>query len=119
MSITDLAIKFRTSVVVLTLLLVFGGLYSYTSLPKEAQPSIEFPTIVVTTLYPGASPDDVESVVTQVIEQEISGINGIEELRSISTEGVSTIVIEFTPDVEVSEASQKVREKVEIGRAHV
>jgi len=117
MSITDLAIKFRTSVVVLTLLLVFGGLYSYTSLPKEAQPSIEFPTIVVTTLYPGASPDDVESVVTQVIEQEISGINGIEELRSISTEGVSTIVIEFTPDVEVSEASQKVREKVDIAKA--
>ncbi|PEN10390.1 acriflavin resistance protein [Longibacter salinarum] len=117
MSITDIAIKYRTSVVVLTLLLVFGGLYSYVSLPKEAQPSIEFPTIVVTTIYPGASPDDVESVVTQVVEQEISSINGIEELRSISTEGVSTIVIEFTPDVEVSEASQKVREKVDIAKA--
>ena len=117
MSITDLAIKYRTSVVVLTLLLVFGGFYSYISLPKEANPSIEFPTIVVTTIYPGASPDDVESVVTQVIEQEVNGINGIEELRSISTEGVSTIVIEFTPDVPVSEASQKVREKVDIAKA--
>ena len=117
MSITDLAIKYRTSVVVLTLLLVFGGLYSYVSLPKEAQPSIEFPQIVVTTLYPGASPDDVESVVTQVLEQEISSVNGIEELRSISTEGVSTLVIEFSPDVEISDASQKVREKVDIAKA--
>ena len=117
MRITNLAIKYRTSIVVLTLILVFGGLYSYTSLPKEANPSIEIPTIVVTTIYPGASPDDVESVVTQVVEQELSGINGIKELRSTSTEGVSTIVIEFTPDVEMSEASQKVREKVDVAKA--
>ena len=117
MRITNTAIKYRTSIVVLTLLLVAGGLYSYVTLPKEAQPSIEIPTIVVTTIYPGASPNDVESVVTQVIEQELSSINGIKELRSISTEGVSTIVIEFTPDVEMSEASQKVRENVDIAKA--
>jgi multidrug efflux pump subunit AcrB len=117
MRITNTAIKYRTSIVVLTLLLVAGGLYSYLTLPKEAQPSIEIPTIVVTTIYPGASPDDVESVVTQVIEQELSSINGIEELRSISTEGVSTIVIEFAPDVAMSEASQKVRENVDIAKS--
>ena len=117
MRITNAAIKYRTSIVVLTLLLVAGGLYSYLTIPKEAQPSIEIPTIVVTTIYPGASPDDVESVVTQVIEQELSSINGIDELRSISTEGVSTIVIEFTPDVAMSEASQQVRENVDIAKA--
>jgi len=117
MRITDLAIKYRTSIVVLTLLLVGGGLFSYLTLPKEAQPSIEIPTIVVTTIYPGASPDDVESVVTQVIEQELGSINGIKEMRSISTEGVSTIVIEFTPDVAMNEASQQVREGVDIAKS--
>jgi multidrug efflux pump subunit AcrB len=116
MRVTALSIRYRTSVVVLTLLLVGGGLYSYLALPKEAEPSIEIPTIVVTTLYPGASPDDIEAVVTQVIEQELGSINGIKELRSISTEGVSTIVIEFTPDVAMTEASQKVREQVDIAK---
>jgi multidrug efflux pump subunit AcrB len=113
MSITNLAIKYRTSVVVLTLLIMAGGLYSYLTIPKESAPSIEIPTIVVTSIYPGASPDDVESVVTQPIEQEIGGISGIEELRSTSTEGVSSIVVEFTPDVNLDKAYQEVNQAVD------
>ncbi|PSQ93054.1 MAG: hypothetical protein BRD52_02740, partial [Bacteroidetes bacterium SW_4_67_19] len=104
MSITNLAIKYRTSIVALTLLIVVGGLYSYLTIPKESAPSIEIPTIVVTSIYPGASPDDVESVVTQPVEQEIGSISGIEELRSTSTEGVSSIVVEFTPDVNLEKS---------------
>ena len=116
MKITNLAIKYRTTVVVLTVLLALGGLYSYLSIPKESRPSIEIPNIVVTTLYPGASPDDVESLVTQEIEQEIEGINGIDNLESTSTEGVSTVVVEFTPDVAMDKAYQDVRDKVDIAK---
>ena len=113
MSITNLAIKYRTSIVALTLLIVVGGLYSYLTIPKESAPSIEIPTIVVTSIYPGASPDDVESVVTQPVEQEIGSISGIEELRSTSTEGVSSIVVEFTPDVNLDKAYQEVNQAVD------
>lgn len=119
MKITDLAIKYRTSVVVLTVILVLGGLFSYLTIPKEAQPSIEIPNIVVTTVYPGASPDDIESLITQKLEQEIQGINGIQEIRSTSTEGVSSIIVEFDPNVQMDEAYQKVRDKVSIAKAEL
>ena len=116
MQVTNLSIKYRTTVVVLTVLLAVGGLYSYLSIPKESRPSIEIPNIVVTTLYPGASPNDVESLVTQEIEQEIEGINGIDNIRSTSTEGVSSVVVEFTPDVAMDKAYQEVRDKVDIAK---
>jgi multidrug efflux pump subunit AcrB len=113
MNITNLAIKYRTAIVVLTLFLAIGGLVSYLTIPKESQPSIEFPQIVVTSIYPGASPSDVEATVSQVIEQEISSINGIDEMRSTSSEGVSTIVVEFTPDVDTDKAYQEVNRAVD------
>jgi multidrug efflux pump subunit AcrB len=113
MNITNLSIKYRTAIAVLTLILAVGGLASYLTIPKESQPSIEFPQIVVTSVYPGASPGDVESTITQVIEQEISSINDIDEMRSISSEGVSTVVIEFTPDVETDKAYQEVNQAVD------
>jgi len=113
MKITDTSINYRTAVAALTLLLAVGGLASYLTIPKESQPSIEFPQIVVTTIYPGASPSDVESTVTQVIEQEIGTINDIDEMRSTSSEGVSTVVIEFMPDVETDKAYQEVNQAVD------
>ena len=113
MRITNTAIKYRTAIAVLTLILAIGGLVSYLTVPKESQPSIEFPQIVVTSIYPGASPSDVESTVTQVIEQEVSSINGIDEMRSTSSEGVSTLIVEFTPDVETDKAYQEVNRAVD------
>jgi multidrug efflux pump subunit AcrB len=113
MKITDLSIDYRTAIAVLTLILAVGGLVSYLTIPKESQPSIEFPQIVVTSIYPGASPSDVESTVTQVIEQEMGSINDIDELRSISSEGVSTIVVEFTPDMDTDKAYQEVNRAVD------
>ncbi|HKL88790.1 MAG TPA: efflux RND transporter permease subunit, partial [Salinibacter sp.] len=113
MKITNLSIKYRTAIAVFTLILAVGGLVSYLTIPKESNPSIEFPQIVVTSIYPGASPSDVESTVTQVVEQEISSINGIDEMRSTSSEGVSTIVVEFTPDVATDKAYQEVNRAVD------
>lgn len=116
MKITNAAIKHRTTIVVLTVLLSLGGLYSYLTIPKESSPSIEVPYIVVTTVYPGASPDDIESLITQPIEQEVQVINGIKEIRSTSSEGVSSVVIEFNPDVSIDEAFAKVRDKVDVAK---
>ena len=116
MKITDLAITNRTAIVVLTIALSIGGLLSYVSLPKESQPQIEFATIVVTTIYPGASPDDVESIITQEVEREVSTVEGLDEIRSTSTEGVSTVIAEFFPDKDINEASREVREAVDIAK---
>ncbi|MEM9114508.1 MAG: efflux RND transporter permease subunit [Myxococcota bacterium] len=116
MKLVDTAIAYRPTVIVLTVLVCLGGIFSYVTLPKEANPSIEIPTIVVTTLYPGASPSDIENLITQVIEQEVQSVNGIEEIRSTSVEGVSTILVEFTPDVDLDDATQKVRDKVDLAK---
>ncbi len=117
MKLTNKAIDYRTSILVLTVILTIGGLISYGTIPKESFPSIEFPNIIVTTVYPGASPDDIESLITQHIERETQSINGIKEIRSTSTEGVSSIVIEFTPDVSIDDALQKVRDKVDLAKS--
>jgi multidrug efflux pump subunit AcrB len=119
MKVTNLAISYRTSVLVLTIILVVGGLLTYSTIPKESFPSIEIPNIIVTTVYPGASPDDIESLITQPIEREIQSVNGIKEIRSTSTEGVSTVVIEFDPDVSIDDAFQKIRDKVDIAKTEL
>ncbi len=117
MTITDIATGHRTSVLVLTLMLALGGFYAYVVLPKESAPSIEVPYISVTTFYPGASPDDVAELITLEIEQEVQGITGIKEIRSTSTEGLSSIVVEFMPDVPIDDAEQEVRDNVEKAKA--
>lgn len=119
MKITDLAIKYRPSVAILTIMLTIGGLVSYLTISKESFPSIEIPTVVVTTLYPGASPSDIESLVTRIIEEEIQSVSDIEEIRSTSVRGVSTIVIEFTTDVSLDFAYQRVRDKVQIAKSRL
>lgn len=116
MKITDVSINLRTAVMVLTAGIFVAGMVAYVRLPKESAPSIEVPNIIVTTLYPGASPRDVENLITRPIEQELQGINGVDEIRSTSTEGVSTIVVEFTPDISMDEANQRVREKVDLAK---
>jgi multidrug efflux pump len=116
MKITNTAITYRTTILVLTAVLSLGGIYSYITIPKESNPSIEIPQVVVTTIYPGASPDDVESLITQHIEREVQGINGIKEVRSTSTEGVSSIIVEFEPDVSMDDAFAKVRDKVDLAK---
>jgi multidrug efflux pump len=117
--VTALAIRHRTSVLVLTVLLVVGGIWSYITLPKEASPSITFPVVTITTLYAGASPPEVEALVTFPIERELQGLDGLEEIRSISRDGVSAITVEFRTDVEPDEASRRVRERVDLARAEL
>ncbi len=116
MKITNVAIKYRTSVLVLTAILVVAGLGTYITIPKESFPSIEIPNIIVTTIYPGASPDDIESLITQPIEQEVQSVTGIKYIRSTSTEGVSTVIVEFNPDISIDDALQKVRDKVDLAK---
>jgi multidrug efflux pump len=117
--LTAVAIRFRTSVLVLTVLLVVGGTWSYVTLPKEATPAIDFPILTITTLYPGASPPEVEALVTFPIEQEFQGMEGLAELRSVSREGVSAVVAEFGTDVDRADARRRVREALELARAEL
>ncbi|MFC1544195.1 efflux RND transporter permease subunit [Gemmatimonadota bacterium] len=114
--LSTLAIRNPISVLVLIVLIVVIGLGSYTSIPKESSPEITIPNIVVSTIYPGASPDDVESLITQELEKELATIADIKVMTSASVEGYSSINVEFQAGTDMDEAMQQVREKVDLAK---
>ncbi|MGM0587334.1 MAG: efflux RND transporter permease subunit [Bacteroidota bacterium] len=118
-SLSSFAIDNRISVLVIILLVALMGVRSYTQIPKEAQPDITIPNILVITVYPGVSPEDMESLVTRKLEDELSGISDVKEMTSTSAEGYSNINLEFNTDVDMDEALQKVREKVDLAKTEL
>ena len=119
MLLTDVAIRNRTTVAVLGLIVVIMGAYSYVTLPREAFPDIPIPHILISTAYEGVSPEDMETSVTMKIEKELNGIRGVKEIRSSSAEGLSMIDVEFTPDVRSDVALQRVRDRVDIAKGEL
>lgn len=92
--------------------LVLIGVISYTRLPVREFPDADPPIVSVTVLLPGASPQVVESAVTDVLEEELSSVEGLRAITSASQEQISTITLEFTLDREIEAAAQDVRDKV-------
>ena len=88
------------------------GLFSYQRLQVDQWPDIEFPVVVITTEYPGASPESIESEVSRKIEEAVNSINGIKVVASRSYEGSSLVWVEFELSVNADQAAQDVRDKV-------
>ena len=114
--ITSLAIRHPTSVVVLMLILIAGGVVSYLRVPRESMPEIVIPNIIVTTVYGGVAPRDIETLVTQPLEDELNTIADVKVISSTSREGVSSINVEFVAGMDMTEALQRVREKVDLAK---
>ncbi len=88
------------------------GLVSYFGLPREAAPDVKIPVVLISTPYIGVSPSDIESLVTIPIENELAGVKDLKKMSSTSAEGVSIVSLEFDPDVEIEDALQRVRDRV-------
>lgn len=114
--LTSFAVDHPTSTIVMTLILIVSGVYSYLTVPKEASPDITVPFIAVNTIYPGVAPEDIETLLTRPIEEELNRISDVKELTSTSVEGFSSIAIEFDAGMDMTEALQLVREKVDIAK---
>ncbi len=110
---TSWAIDNRTTIFVVTILLTLAGLMSYLAIPKEQFPDVTVPQIFVTTIYPGASPSDIEQLVTKPIEKELKGISGVKKILSSSIQDFSNIIVEFNTDLDVAECKQKVKDAVD------
>src|SRR4029079_10399170 len=98
------------SVLILSLTVV--GAFAFTLLGVDRFPKVDFPTVVVTTVQPGAAPEQIETAVTDKIEAAVNTIRGLDELRSTSSEGVSIVMIGFLLDKDSDVAAQEVRDKV-------
>ena len=116
---SSLAVDNRTSIVILTFIIVIIGAFSYYSMPKENFPEVVFPTIYVGTPYPGNSPVDMENLVTRPIEKELKGISGVDNITSTSIQDYSTIIVEFTTDVDLGKALQDVKDAVDQAKSEL
>ena len=112
MNLYDIAIRRPVFTVMLMLALVVFGILGYVALPINLLPSIEFPMVTVITILPGASPEVMESDVTDVIEAAVNTIEGIDQLTSYSGQGVSQVTVMFTTERDIDIAAQDVRDKV-------
>ena len=97
---------------VITLSLTVVGAFAFTRLGLDRFPKVDFPTVVVTTRFPGAAPEEVETEVSDKIEEAVNTISGIDELRSNSSEGVSQVIIAFLLEKDGDVAAQEVRDRV-------
>ncbi len=116
MRVTKYAIRHRLSVYFLILILCLGGVGVYVSMPRESFPEVEIPFIIVYTIYPGVSPTDMETLITRPIETELKAVSGIKEIRSTTSEGLSSIEVEFNPEQDLETALANVREKVDLAK---
>lgn len=117
--LSSFSVDNSTSVVILTLIITVLGLGAYRSMPKESFPEIVIPTVYVGTPYPGNSPVDMENLITRPIEKELKSISNIKDIRSTSVQDFSSIVIEFTPGVEISKAIQDVKDAVDKSKSEL
>src|SRR5512138_3593258 len=96
---------------VLILVVCVIGFAGYANLGVDRFPNIDF-LVVVTTTQPGAAPEDIETEITDKVEQAVNTISGIDELRSITTEGASQVVVTFLIEKDVNIAAQEVRDRI-------
>jgi len=113
MKLTEFAIRHHVAVLVLCVGLLIVGSYCYVAMPRESYPDVPFPFIIVTTVLDGATPVDVEQSVTVPIETELEGLEGLKEVRSVSSESISMVSLEFQPDIETEIALNRVRDAID------
>ena len=117
MNLTEVALKFKTTVYVFILFIIITGINSYRALPPEDAPEVEIPFIMVHTVYPGVAPADMERLVTNVLEGDLKELKDVKEIKSTSSESSSMISIEFETGVDTDDAYRKVKDKVDISKS--
>ena len=112
MGLTKLVLKRPVSVVIMILVIILYGISSIMDMEQELTPEMNMPMLVVMTQYSGASPEDVDELVTTVIEDNLSTLDGVESVTSTSSEGSSTVMLEYSYGTDMDQASQDVSKKL-------
>ena len=112
MNLPEISIKRPTLVAVLFTILTLGGLFSYTQLGYELIPKFEVNVVTISTVYPGASPSEIENTVTKKIEDAVSSLENIKKIESKSYESFSMVMVQLNPgtdtDLALNDAQRKV-----------
>lgn len=116
MNLSSLSIKRPVFMTCILLLVIVLGLFAFKKLPTDLFPDVTFPVVSVTTPYLGAGPKEIETLVSKPLEEVLGTLSGIKTIRSVSREGVSMVIAEFTLETDVKYAEQQVRDKVSSAR---
>jgi multidrug efflux pump subunit AcrB len=107
----------RTRVVILLIILISAwGVFSYSELPRESNPEVKIPLAIVTTAFPGASPGDVEELVTKKMETAVSSLKGVSKISSTSENSMSVVTVEFEAGEDLTDAVRRVRDAADGAR---
>ena len=111
--LAEICVKRPVFATMLVLSLVVVGAFSFSRLGVDLFPKVDFPTITVTVANPGSSPQEIETEITEKIEEAVNTVSGIDELRSTSVEGVSQVFVQFVLEKDVNVAAQEVENRVQ------
>ena len=103
----------------LIIAILFLGIFSLVSLPRESEPEVNIPYAVVTTVYPGASPADIEELVTNKVEEKVKNVENLKEYSSGSKQGISSVFVEFEAEADLQTSFQKLRDTVDEARTNL
>jgi multidrug efflux pump len=117
--ITNFSVRHFMAVLILCFGIVLLGILSYRHMPRENFPDVKVPVVTVSTALEGANPTDVETSITIPLETELDGVEGLEKMRSVSSEGLSVVTIEFDPDVDTQVALARIRDAVDRGKGEL
>ena len=113
MSLARFSIRRPITIYMVTSIAILLGAISFWNLPVDLMPDIEFPTITVSTSYPGVAPEEMETLITRPIERAVSSAPGVEEIESTSSEGQSRVEVQFEWGTNLDEAANEVRTRVD------
>ncbi|GHO80541.1 hydrogenase expression protein [Ktedonobacter sp. SOSP1-85] len=111
-SLSRLSLANRSIAALVTIAVILVGAFVIPSLKQELMPSLSFPAISIVTVYPGASPQSVEQEVTNPLEKSIQGVQGLQQITSYSSEGVSQIIVQYDYSVDLDKANQTLTQLV-------
>jgi multidrug efflux pump len=110
---TNWCVENRTTIYIFTFIITLAGFMVYNNLPKEQFPDIKIPQIYINTVYFGTAPADIENTINKPIEKQLKSLNGVKRIKSNALQDVSVILVEFTPNVQVEDALQRVRDAID------
>ena len=111
-ALADVCIKRPVFATMMTLAMVVVGAVGYSRLGVDRFPAVDLPSVRVQTRLPGASPEEVETEITDIVEEAVNTVEGIDQLRSISGPGSSVVIATFAMDRDIDVAAQDVRDKI-------
>ena len=111
--ISSWAVDNRTTVYVITFIIVVLGIFSFFSMPRESFPEVVQNNIYISSIYPGNSAEDVEKVVTKELEDKFKNVSGVNKVTSNTFQDYSLIIVEFDEKVKIAEAKQRIKDEVD------